>query len=258
MSKSSRRVVFDFTKGEVITRERWEQLKAQGAMIPDWILFESMSSAAATPARETATPAASTNGNTRTWDPSSSALLTHFARALWSGRTRTPPAPTLFGLGGECGLSWSEWDTVCCPSDSAPVALGLTTVGTACSCSASVPTPTASLFGCKDVPRMLQRRERIKAEGRNGNGFGLTLQQWVALRHYPTPTATDWKGSTGKGSRRGTLAERAAVDNDVSGETVYPHPRFVEALMGFPIGWSELAPSETPLMSGSPSGSADA
>jgi hypothetical protein len=26
---------------------------------------------------------------------------------------------------------------------------------------------------------------------------------------------------------------------------LYPHPEFVEAMMGFPIGWTELEPSET-------------
>ncbi len=27
---------------------------------------------------------------------------------------------------------------------------------------------------------------------------------------------------------------------------LYPHPVFVESLMGFPTGWTELNPSETP------------
>lgn len=34
------------------------------------------------------------------------------------------------------------------------------------------------------------------------------------------------------------------------------HPEFSEWLMGFPIGWTEFGHSETPLMSASPSGSA--
>lgn len=199
--------------------------------------------------------AASTSEHTRTWEENSSGLLRHFAHALWCEKTPTPVAPTLFGPGGECGLSWSEWDTRCCPSDSEPVAVGLTTSGTGCSCSATVPTPTASLFGCKDVPRMLARRKKY-AEKYGNNGFGLTLQQWVALRFFPTPTATDWKGSTGKGSPAGTLAECVAEECSDPGETVYPHPEFVEELMGFPIGWTDFAISEMPLTCESPSGSA--
>jgi hypothetical protein len=63
---------------------------------------------------------------------------------------------------------------------------------------------------------------------------------------YPTPTASDWKGSVGIGSRRGTLAERLAMlCPPARGETqtAYPHPEFVELLMGFPTGWTDLEPS---------------
>lgn len=74
---------------------------------------------------------------------------------------------------------------------------------------------------------------------------------------YPTPTATDWKGSTGKGSRKGTLAERLATLCEADGKTVYPHPEFVEALMGFPVGWTDLEDSETLSLPMSPNGSED-
>lgn len=77
---------------------------------------------------------------------------------------------------------------------------------------------------------------------------------------YPTPTASDWKGSTGKGSRRGTLAERVAIETGDQADqqpTVYPHPDFVEVLMGFPTGWSDLGHSETPCLHPSLSGSDD-
>lgn len=217
---------------------------------------ESMSSAEATHARGTATPGASTSADTRIWAVNSSALLTHFVRALWSEKTRTPAAPTLFGPGGVCGMSWSDSATLCSPSASDRVALGLTTDGTGCSCSATVPTPTASLFSCGDVPRLLARRERCRE--RAGNGFGLTLGQWCAVQLYPTPTASDWKGSTGKGSRRRTLAERAAVEAGEPGRTVYPHPEFVEAVMRFPTSWTALPLLETPSIPSSPNGSADA
>lgn len=203
---------------------------------------ESMCCAVETPARATATLEASGKLNTRISAVNSSALLTHFVLELWSEKTHTPAAPTLFGLGGACGMSWNDSATLCCPSDSDPVALGLTIDGTACGCSLKIPTPTASMFGCKDVGRMLQRRQECKERTGNGNGFGLTLGQWLAVKMLPTPTASDWKGSTGKGSRRGTLAEAAAVASQANGETVYPHPEFVEAVMRFPISWTALEP----------------
>lgn len=60
--------------------------------------------------------------------------------------------------------------------------------------------------------------------------------------NYPTPVASDHKGSTGVGSRRGTLSERLAVEckSHSDRSTVYPRPEFVEDLMGFPIGWTDL------------------
>lgn len=131
-----------------------------------------------------------------------------------------------------------------CPSDSDPVALGLSISGTACGCSLIVPTPTASQTPVKDVGRLLERRAKYREKYGN-NGFGLTLAQWLAVRLYPTPVASDFRGSTGKGSRKGTLAERAAVEAGIAGRTVYPHPEFVEAVMRFPASWTELEPSET-------------
>lgn len=59
---------------------------------------------------------------------------------------------------------------------------------------------------------------------------------------FPTPTASDYRGSTGPGSRRRTLAEWAAIEAGSAGETIRPHPDFLEWLMGLPIGWSESPP----------------
>jgi hypothetical protein len=145
-------------------------------------------------APETATPEISTRANTPTSALRQSALLTRFALDLFSEKIQVSSGLTLFAPGERCELILSHLDTLCCHSDSEPVALALSIDGKGCSCS----------------PR------------------------------YPTPTASDWKGSTGKGSRRGTLAERLAILAGKPGETCYPHPEFVEALMGFRVGWSAL------------------
>ncbi len=62
------------------------------------------------------------------------------------------------------------------------------------------------------------------------------LPPWVRLTsgtgggRWPTPQASDWKGSSKPGQRRGQLSET------VGG---IPHPELCEWLMGMPRGWTE-------------------
>lgn len=56
-----------------------------------------------------------------------------------------------------------------------------------------------------------------------------------AVRQWPTPTATDSKGSAGQAAHQ--------AEEGREGATLYPHPAFVEWLMGFPAGWvTDLCP----------------
>lgn len=63
---------------------------------------------------------------------------------------------------------------------------------------------------------------------------------------WPTPTATDYKGASGgcKKLKNPTKLCYRVHPMNMRG-TTYPHPIFVEHLMGYPIGWTELDPSET-------------
>lgn len=59
---------------------------------------------------------------------------------------------------------------------------------------------------------------------------------------WPTPTATDYKGCSDgwhKNDGRPSYLRAATHPNDGNGSS-YPNPCFVEALMGFPQGWTEL------------------
>lgn len=58
------------------------------------------------------------------------------------------------------------------------------------------PTPSATEFDCRDVERLESRRAECKERQGNGNGFGMTLAQAVAvnLSGWPTATATDGRG----------------------------------------------------------------
>jgi hypothetical protein len=137
------------------------------------------------------------------------------------------------------------------------------------------PTPTVT-YTRENWPadRIAARQQEVKAASKakgnqTGNGFGLNLSQ--AARFFPTPSARDWKGAP---SSVDTLPSNSRPLNEVvrfwptptvdgnynragasatSGDGLATaaggslNPPWVEWLMGFPIGWTELEPSETPL-----------
>ena len=96
----------------------------------------------------------------------------------------------------------------------------------------------------------------LTTSGMTRNGKLYTLANSVPHTHgkgcslWPTPTATDYKGASDGWSKRANGKKRsgylrgATHPSDGSGSS-YPHPSFVEALMGFPVGWTELKHSET-------------
>ena len=85
------------------------------------------------------------------------------------------------------------------------------------------PTPTAS--------------EGTGAQPNTGRAGGSSLRETVKL--WATPTAAIAMGSTCQ-DLKGKRDLRLEVDGQLN-------PTFVEWLMGFPIGWTDLKPSEMPL-----------
>lgn len=61
---------------------------------------------------------------------------------------------------------------------------------------ATWPTPTHHDFTDSNPERLLARRERIKAKGINGNGFGLTTGNMMALAMWRSPTAGENRGGS--------------------------------------------------------------
>jgi hypothetical protein len=115
-------------------------------------------------------------------------------------------------------------------------------------CAALWPTPTAQMSP-----------ESKKSKLKRGNNSGVNLAQMV--RDWPTPSARDWKDTPGMSSVRPDRAgaarkadqlpravfntQTAPDPNTKTSRRVYLNPAWVETLMGFPIGWTDLEHWET-------------
>jgi hypothetical protein len=106
--------------------------------------------------------------------------------------------------------------------------------------SHSVPTPTAS----DHIERRCTSTEMLNPD----TNKSMSLDRFV--KFWPTPTVSMHKGASMGALTRKTGASR---ENDrldyavlASGTTGQLNPAWVEWLMGFPIGHTDLEPSETP------------
>jgi hypothetical protein len=117
--------------------------------------------------------------------------------------------------------------------------------------AALYPTPSASGFEAKDPERLKARRAECKERTSNGNGFGLTLGQFVCLESAMWPTARANEANEANGDkippgRTGGLALKQAVQLATPGTALSGlsattekrgvlNPAFVCWLMGYPI-----------------------
>jgi hypothetical protein len=122
------------------------------------------------------------------------------------------------------------------------------------------PTPAAHEFEGGDPAKMWARREREKAKGRNGNGFGLTLGMLAtvgapSMAMWSTLTANDAKNCAAPSQfeRNSQALNVQAVAHGQalhgsSAPTEKPgalNPAFGCWLMGFPPEWDACAPMAT-------------
>lgn len=198
-----------------------------GAELLTWFREASRARTSALPARGLGSTAPG-RGCGPTWRGS----LARFdpASSLW--RTAQP---SLLGDSDECSVTWPRsgmtaggqcWER--------PMSARLTSE----TASGLWPTPTANNFECKDLGAMLERRERAKEKARNGNGFGLTLGN--AVRLVATPTARDLR--SGKASQATMERNSRPLSEQIGGSL---NPTWVEWLMGWPLGWTDLKPLAT-------------
>ena len=104
------------------------------------------------------------------------------------------------------------------------------------------PTPTTQEVEHPNAELTATGRRKAK----NGNSHSIGLAD--AVQKWPTPQARDYKGASGR-SLKGTERDLPmAVGN--GGRL---NPTWVEWLMGFPLGWTDLEDSETQSSHKSPS-----
>lgn len=98
-----------------------------------------------------------------------------------------------------------------------------------------LPTPCAQM-PAGDPRKIIDRRERVRQTGINGNGFGLNLAQWASIQStqlLPTPQAEDHRNCADYSDRsRGHSPQLRHL------WTGRLNPRFVEWMMGFPPDWT--------------------
>jgi hypothetical protein len=61
---------------------------------------------------------------------------------------------------------------------------------------------------------------------------------------WGTPTASDWKGTHHASNYVARKKQYQDLTNGMAVGTIYPNPITYEALMGWPIGWTDLKPLE--------------
>lgn len=197
--------------------------------------------------------------------PTWRASLARFDRASSTWRTAQQ---SLLGDSDECSPTWPRsgmtvdgqcWELMKLAPPTNVIASGLW-----------LPTPctvdTGSMFNRSDSPNAALRPTlgamakyslwptpdasmgtggRTSANFPTGKRASGTKQQITlndAVKWWPTPCASDWKGSSKPGQRRGQLTDPDAGAIPAGGSL---NPTWVEWLMGWPLGWTDLKPLAT-------------
>ena len=99
------------------------------------------------------------------------------------------------------------------------------------------PTPSASDCGRTAINPIMTTNGTIRHKNKSGGQSYARLDAVAAI--FPTPIASDWKNRGCKDARKNRQCQ---LQTTVGGQL---NPTWVEWLMGFPLGWTDLSASET-------------
>ena len=104
----------------------------------------------------------------------------------------------------------------------------------------ALPTPTASDVEGGIAKDVQYKNGHFFRENKEGVRWGVKLRD--AIHSLPTPTASDCKGRSGQGfiERHGTRRIPDVLTQ--TGDSMSVSPYFLEEVMGYPLGWTELKP----------------
>ncbi len=137
-----------------------------------------------------------------------------------------------------CSLIWKVMDTNCkhFVFQLAPSAHGIDEID-----FGLLLTPAATNIGNRSDEAIQRRKEYRKKTGHNTSPAGSLLEQIKIM--IPTIGASEPKGASSKRYRNSAAyrgAKTAEYMRTSKDDPIYLHPSFAEAMMGFPMGWSEL------------------
>ena len=124
--------------------------------------------------------------------------------------------------------------------------------------------PLTAVIGFSSLPTPVAAEWTSNIGGSRGR-VGKVRYSLIGMARYgmwPTPTAADSKSSRNTTANRRKMPPTGRHSGATLTDAMVPHggklnPTWVEWLMGFPIGWTDCEPSETPSCPRSPSGSGD-
>ena len=105
--------------------------------------------------------------------------------------------------------------------------------------SGLLPTPTTMDRLPPKSDKAFKKEMEVTRKGRSQPA---NLRDFLARGFLPTPKSSDYKGSArnryrGSAAYRSNLAESLRASHE---DSIYPNPNFVEQMMGFPVGHTDL------------------